>query len=54
MREHNEICGTCKYHQPESIGDFVCDNPDGKYFGDYTEYGDHCPDWEERMLKNDR
>lgn len=53
MSKTEKICGTCKYHKPESFGDFSCDNSDGEYFGDYTGYNDRCPDWEKREGKYD-
>lgn len=46
MRDE-EVCGTCKYHKKEGE-DWYCDNHDGEYFSDYTEYNDRCPDYEER------
>lgn len=46
----NHICGTCRYHQHESINDgWVCINPESDCCADWTEYGDSCEDWEGRQ-----
>ena len=48
-RPEGHNCGTCLYHKKDNDeGDWVCDNPDGEYFQDYTRYDDSCPDWEAR------
>ena len=48
MIRTEKVCGTCKWHKHEQLNDWSCDNHDGEYFGDYTEYSDSCPDYEER------
>ena len=47
-----KVCGTCKWHRKdvESFNpSWYCNNPDGDYYSDYTEYNDECSDWEERQ-----
>lgn len=45
----NQCCGTCKYHEPESIDvGWVCVNPESEYYTDWTEYNDCCEEYEER------
>lgn len=48
--ERNECCGTCKYHEHESVDDgWVCLNAESRYCeDDLTEYDDICEDWETR------
>lgn len=41
------VCGTCKYHQFESVDDrYVCVNDESEYVAAWAEYGDSCSDWE--------
>jgi hypothetical protein len=51
----DKCCGTCQHHKCEGsyCGDdpeWICDNPDSDYYGDYTEYddGEECVDYERR------
>lgn len=49
MDESKECCGTCRYHRHDDIADgWVCANSDSEYYTDFTEYKDHCQDWEGR------
>lgn len=49
IRMTNKCCGTCKYNGYDRENkSFICDNPDGEYFGCDTGYSDKCPDWEEK------
>lgn len=47
-----QICGNCKWHEPESKKgepcDWVCVNSDSEYLADFTEFEDTCDMWEER------
>ena len=44
-----ECCGTCKWHERESIDDgWVCVNADSRYNTDWTDYEDYCEDYEAR------
>lgn len=44
-----KCCGTCKYHQFESVDDgYVCVNDESEYLSDWTECNDSCSEWEER------
>lgn len=48
MRD-SEACGTCRYHQHESIDDgWVCVNDESDNCADWTEYNDSCEMWEGR------
>lgn len=42
-----KCCGNCKYNTYYK-GERVCDNHDGEYYGEYVEWGEKCPDWEEK------
>ena len=42
-----QICGTCKWHK-YSEGDWICDCDRSDSWGDWTEFEDCCPEWEER------
>ena len=43
----DECCGTCKWHQHESVDDgWVCVNDRSEYCTDWTDYKDYCEDWE--------
>lgn len=48
VTENEEICGTCRYHRNDGT-DWVCINKDSEYCSDWTEYGDQCEEWEERV-----
>lgn len=50
IEEDNKCCGTCFFHKLENakLDEWSCDNHDGEYFGDYTEYNDKCPDWRDK------
>lgn len=55
MRDRNKCCGTCKYHEHESVDDgWVCVNADSQYCTDWTDYNHYCEDWEERSVKHGR
>lgn len=42
-----KVCGTCKYHQFESVDEgYVCVNDESEYLSDWTEYNDSCSEWE--------
>lgn len=44
-----KVCGTCKYHQFESVDEgYVCVNDESEYVADWTEFNHTCPDWEGR------
>ena len=47
--EKEQCCGTCKYHEHESIDDgWVCVNDRSRYLSDWTDFTDVCEDYEER------
>lgn len=49
MIERKECCGTCKWHQHESIDDgFVCVNDSIEYCTDWTDYEHVCDELERR------
>lgn len=49
MRDKKECCGTCKYHQHESIDDgWVCVNSYSDFCSDWTDYDFCCDEWEGR------
>lgn len=49
MRDEKECCGTCTYHQHESIDDgLVCVNSYSDYCSDWTDYDFCCDEWEGR------
>jgi len=42
-------CGTCRWHEHESIDDgWICVNSDSEYCSDWTDYNHYCEDYEER------
>lgn len=48
MKEQTKCCGTCQWHQHESIDNgWVCVNDQSCYCCDWTEYNDSCEDWKE-------
>lgn len=48
MRERR-CCGTCAYHQFESVDDgFVCVNDESEYLSDWTDFNHFCDAYEER------
>lgn len=50
--EPKHVCGTCRYHYHESIDNgWICANTDSEYCADWTEFDDHCEDWEPREEK---
>lgn len=47
MKNENEVCGKCKYHQYDNICDlWFCGNPDSEYYTDWTEYKFECNEFE--------
>lgn len=50
FKEHEECCGTCKYHKYEDIdGGWVCVNPNSEYCTDYTSYKDCCEEYKKKI-----
>lgn len=46
--DEKKVCGTCKYHQFESVDDgYVCANDESEYLSCWTEYNDSCLEWED-------
>lgn len=44
-------CASCEYRTYEhDLKTYVCDDPDGEYFGEPVREREHCPDW---MNKNE-
>lgn len=43
-----ECCGNCEYHKVIRQDTFCCNNHESDYYGDYTNYEDSCPFWNER------
>lgn len=48
MRNEEQCCGTCKYHEPVLEGDWLCNNEASEYHWDFTGYSDSCEEWEVR------
>lgn len=49
-----KVCGTCKYHQFESVDEgYVCVNGESEYLSDWTEYGHSCSEWEGKDGRED-
>lgn len=49
IEKDEKRCGTCKWHQHESIDDgWICANDESEYCTDWTEYDDWCQDWENK------
>lgn len=41
-----KLCASCKYRTYEhDMKTYVCDDPDGEYFGEPVRKNEHCPDW---------
>lgn len=48
-KSKDQCCGTCKWHQHESVDDgWVCVNDDSEYCTDFTDYDHTCLDWESK------
>lgn len=43
-----KCCGTCTYHIPMPLDEWVCDNPDSEAYGLETGYEELCEDYEGR------
>lgn len=51
--DKKKVCGTCKYHQFESVDDgYVCVNDESEFSSDWTEFNHTCDSWEERDGEN--
>lgn len=48
MENEKECCGNCEYHKVIRQDTFCCNNHESDYYGDYTNYEDSCPFWNER------
>jgi len=54
MRDRVQCCGTCKYHEHESVDDgWVCVNEQSRYCADWTEYDDICEEYDANREKYD-
>jgi hypothetical protein len=47
-KKMENCCGTCAYHIPVQMNEFVCDNEESENYGCETGYDDCCIDHEER------
>lgn len=44
-----KCCGTCKYHQFESVDEgYICVNDESEYLSDWTDFNHSCDAYEER------
>ena len=48
-RFQEECCGTCIYHAYDDTEDsWLCTNEQSEYEAEWTDYKDHCMEWEPR------
>jgi len=47
MKSDVKICATCQYNT-KLDGEWTCDNETSEAYGQWTEFDDTCPEWEER------